>query len=752
MPLSPVNPKTWRNDARSKVTGRTRFAGDLEVVGLLHAAPVYTDEVHADVLGIETAMAEAAPGVVRVLTARDVPGARACGPIIPDCPFFAEDRIRSHGDVVALVVAEDRAAALAAADLVEVKTGALPRVLDPEAAMESDAVLVHETRGSNVVNHHKVRRGDPEAGFAASAFVVEQEFETQRVEHAYLEPEVALCFPRPDGVMEIHASLQHPFSTRRVVARCLGVALTEVEVRGTPMGGGFGGKDDTASIVCARAALAARLTGRPVRLRYDREQSMRESYKRHPYRARYRMGVGEDGTIQAVEVSMIVDAGAYCSTTPWVTWRSTVQCCGPYRVENVKADVYGVYTNNVMCGAMRGFGSPQVNFCVEQLVDVAATKLGMSPVELRRRNRLRQGDTTITGQVLEGHTVSSGQVLDEVVEAIDFEAKLGRCSFGQATGDEHYGIGLALSYRGMSLGAEGTDFSSARIDVQFDGSILCESGIHENGQGSETAMILLVAEELGVDRERIRYRQPSTSTIPDGGPTVASRGTLMGGSAMVDAARKVRAQIAEVVASELGCEPGEVELRDDRVHGPNGSIAFEGAIDLMARAKRYPCAFGTYAGPPVDWREEDGQGRAYFTWVYGCQAVELTVNGKTGKVTLLNAVAAHDVGRAINPPMVEGQFYGGMAMGIGYALHEEVELEDGRIRNPNLDRYRIPRAKDLPEMRAILVENRDPQSLSGAKGVAEPTNELMAPAIANAIRRATGVRPCRLPIVVEGVR
>jgi len=746
--VPPVSAEAWRNDATAKVTGRTRFTADIKVPGLLHAAPVYSDCVHAEIRGLRTAEAEAAPGVVRVLTAADVLGANLSGPIIQDCPVFAADRIRSHGDVVALVVAEDRESAIRAASLVEVVAEELPAVLDPEEALASDAVLVHEGHGTNLVNHHKVRRGNPDEGFAASAFVIEHEFGTQLVEHAYLEPEVALCIPRADGVMEVHASLQHPYSTRRVVAGSLGVKLTEVEVRPAPMGGGFGGKDDTVSNVCARAALAARLLERPVSICYEREWSVRESYKRHPYKARYRLGVGDDGLMKAVEVRMVADSGAYCSVTPWVTWRSTVQCCGPYRVENVHADIYGVYTNNVFTGAMRGFGSPQVNFFVEQLVDMAAERCGISGVEFRRRNMLREGETTVTGQVLEGHTVSTGQVLDEVLEAFDFEAKLERCSFGRSEDDELYGVGLALSYRGMSLGAEGVDFCSAVVDVQFDGSILLESGIHENGQGSEAAMVLVLADELGVDRARIRYRQPSTSTIPDGGPTVASRGTLMGGSAVVDAARKIKRQVAAIVAPELGCDSEQVEFREDRVHGPDGSISFEEAIGHMARNKRHPYAFGSYAGPAVDWREMDGQGRAYFTWVYGCQAIELTVNRRTGKVRLIDAIAAHDVGRAINPEMLRGQFFGGMAMAIGYALHEEVDQVDGRIKNLNLDHYRIPRAKDVPRMQAIIVENPDRHSLSGAKGVAEPTNELMAPAIANAIYRATGVRHSRLPIRV----
>jgi len=712
--------------------------------------------VHAHVKEIRTAAAGAMPGVVRVITARDCPGSIRFGQIRQDYPMLVEETIRSHGDVVAIVVAESRAQAKAAAARVDVDAEALPALLDPDEALKAGAARVHQSEESNIVNHHKIRRGDIAKRFAESDFILEEEFATQRVEHAYIEPESALCVPRGDGVMEVYGSMQPPFSTRRCTAAMLGVALSEVEVRSVPVGGGFGGKDDTAAIVCARTALAARLTGRPVKMTYDREWSLRESYKRHPYRARYRMGVGVDGLIKAVEAHLVADAGAYCSTTPFVTWRSAVQCCGPYRVDAVHGDVYGVYTNNGFTGAMRGFGSPQVNFCIEQLIDMAAERAGIDPIEFRRRNMLAQGDETITGQPLDNHTVGLEHVLDRVVDEFDYADKLGRCSRGRPRprgrsrdADDLYGVGLAISYRGMSLGAEGMDFNAAIVNVQFDGSILLEVAVHENGQGAESTMVLILAEEMGVKPERIRYRQPSTSNIPDGGPTVASRATLMGGSAVVDAARKLKKRMAEILAPRLGCAPDAVRFEKDCVVGGTESLSFDEAVHLLFVEKEFPYAFGEFKAPTVDWDEATGSGRAYFTYVYGCQAVELVVNAKTGKVTLLGAAAAHDVGRAINPPMVLGQFYGGMAMGIGYALHEEVLLDEGRVTNLNLDTYRIPRARDLPEMKGLIVENTDPNSLSGAKGVAEPTIELMAPAIANALYNATGKRYHRLPMKVE---
>jgi CO/xanthine dehydrogenase Mo-binding subunit len=744
--MDELKEKAWRNDAAAKVTGRARFTDDLKLPGLLHAVPVYADFVHARLLGMDTAAATRSRGVVRVITVRDVPGRNRCGQILKDIHVLVDDKIRYHGDVAAVVVAESRAQAIAAARRVRFRAEPLPEVLDPEAALAPGAPLVHEEHGTNLIHRHVIRKGEAAHGFAESAFVVEQDFRTPFVEHAYLEPESALCLVRPDGVIEVRGSMQHPYSTRRFVAEFLGLSLARVEIVGTAMGGGFGGKDDTAALVCARTALAALLTGRPVKMTYDREWSMRESYKRHPYRMRYRMGIGADGLIRAVQCRIVADGGAYCSTSPWVTWRSTVQCCGPYVVPHVDGEVLSVYTNHVFTGAMRGFGSPQINFAVEQLVEMAAQAAGLPGVEFRRRNMIRQGSTTVTGQVLEGHTVSMSQVFERVLAESNYEDKLRHCSRGQGEGD-YYGIGLAMSYRGVSIGAEGTDCCAAVVSVQFDGSVLLEVGIHENGQGAESAMILLLADELGVDRDCVVYRQPSTSAVPDSGTTVASRATIMGGGAVSCAAAALRLQMAGAVAADLGCRPEEVRFARGCLTAPGGrSVGFVEAAQRLYRDQKYPYALGIFPAPRVDWDESCGQGRAYFTWVYGCQAVELSVSRRTGRIRLLNAWAAHDVGRAVNRAALVGQFYGGMAMGAGYGLFEEVAMTGGRLRSLNYDTYRIPRSTDLPEMTAIIIENRDPLSPSGAKSIGEPANELMAPAIANAYFHATGRRRCELPV------
>jgi CO/xanthine dehydrogenase Mo-binding subunit len=409
--------------------------------------------------------------------------------------------------------------------------------------------------------------------------------------------------------------------------------------------------------------------------------------------------------------------------------------------------MHGVYTNSVFTGAFRGFGSPQMNFVVEQMVERAAEKAGISEIEFRRRNMVRQGDRTITGQVLEGHVVSLEQVLEKALLESGYEEKRRRSTFGKPVSGELYGIGLALSYRGMSLGAEGKDFCNAIVNVQFDGSVLLEVAVHENGQGSESAMIELLSQELGIARERIRYRRGSTSAIPDGGTTVASRATLMGGGAVCRAAKELKKVFRDNLADHFGCAPELIEIADDRVRGPQGpGLGFEEAVRLLFLEQSYPYAFGVFQAPQVSWDEETGQGKAYFTWVYGCQVAELKVDAASGKVTLLNSYAVHDVGRVVNPGMLLGQCFGGMVMGMGYALLEEVVEKDGVIVHLNLDRNLLMRSRDVPEMNAFFVENHDPQSPSGAKGIGEPAMELMAPAIANALYAATGKRFNHLPL------
>ncbi len=745
-----------RNDGYGKVTGRARYADDFVFPGMVHCVPVYSDYVHALLRAVHTAAAEGAEGVAGVYTAADVPGDLTYGQIVRDYPILAGDRIRSSGDVIAVVAAETREEALRAAELVTVDAEELPAVFGPEEALADGAPLLYPERETNLVVHHKIRKGNAREEIENCHLILEEEFTTGFFEHAYMEPEGAVCVPRDDGVLEIMGSLQFPSSTRKFVCAYLGLPFSEVEVVSHAVGGSFGGKDDTASAVCARAALAAYHLKRPAKIIYDREWSMRESYKRPSYRLRYRMGFDAEGKLRAVVCRGTADSGAYTSTVPWSTWRATVQCCGPYTVDHVHTDIYGAATNNVFTGAFRGFGSPPVNFAVEQCMDIAAERLSMTPQEIRAVNMVRQGSETITGQKLDNHTVSMDEVMEAALSASSYADKVSRCSFGRndeaEKKDELYGIGFAVSYRGASIGAEGKDFACCIVNCQFDGSILLETGIWENGQGAQQAMITILARQLSVDPARIRYVRSTTSSVPDSGTTVASRGTLMGSGAICDAVEKLQNLIAETLASELGCPPPEVRFENDRILGRDTELAWDEAMTRMYDRRVYPFAFGSFQAPEISWDEEIGCGDPYFTYVYSCQVAEVAVDPGSGDVRLLGITAAHDIGKAVNPPMLRGQIFGGAAQGLGMALTENLRYENGRIRSLNYNSYRIPRTVDVPEIVPVIIENPDPVTAFGCKGIGEPALEITAPAIANALYRATGKRFRSLPLTAGPVK
>ncbi len=738
----------WRNDGVAKVTGKAKYADDIKLYGMLHCVPVYSDQVHAEIKSIVCGKAELSEGVVKVITASDIPGVKKFGQIRKDYSLLAEDKIRYEGDVIALIVADSLEHAMQAIPKIEVTYQPLTAILSPEEASK-DEVLIHEVYGSNLINHHKVRKGDAKSAFAECDLILEDHYESNFVEHGYLEAEAAVCQVRDDGVIEVYGSMQHPFSTRRFTAAMLGKKLSEIEVITIPMGGGFGGKDDTAAIVCARTALASLLCNRPVKMTYTREWSIKESYKRHPYKMDYKVGI-KAGKIHALECNIIADGGAYTSVSPWVTWRSTVQCGGPYIIPHVYTDVKSFYTNNVYTGAFRGFGSPQVNFAIEQIVEIIAEKLGKDAIEFRKENMLRQNSITVSQQKLDNHIVSLDQVLDKVIKESDYFNKIKKVSYGKSHNSKLYGIGLAMSYRGCSLGAEGKDFTSAIINVQFDGSILLEVSIHENGQGSETAMMKILQEELGVSFSKIRYRRSSTSQIPDGGTTVASRGTLMGGGALMDAIKKLKVIINNVIAPHLGCQPNEIIYLNDTLNSPQGkSISWEEAMSIMYQNCTYPYAFGSFEAPAVTWDEECGAGKAYFTYVYSAQVAEIEIDTDRKNLKVLNIYAVHDIGKAINNGLLSGQIYGGIVQGLGMALKENLIIKDGHIITDNFNKYRIYRANELPRIHDFVLENPDPNTPSGAKGIGEPALEIISPAIANAIYRASGQRMKKLPMLLE---
>ncbi|MFH1652897.1 MAG: xanthine dehydrogenase family protein molybdopterin-binding subunit [Pseudomonadota bacterium] len=742
-----------RVDAYEKVTGKAIYADDINLDGMLYAAQLYSEYPFAKVENIDITEVSKADGVEAILLAKDVPGKlQACG-VIWDHFVLVTDKVRYMGDVLAVVVAQSEAKARDALKLINVKYSPLPPLTDPQEALKDSSPRIHVER-DNIVSSFKVRTGDAVKTFEKCEHKIEREFETSFIEHAYMEPESAVAIPNPDGSVTVYSSTQHPFSVRKVVAAVCDLPLSSVQIIQTTLGGGFGGKDDTIALVSARTALAAIKTQKPVKITLKREESFRESYKRHPFKAKYKVGIDKAGKIQAMVVDLTADSGPYCSTSPFVIWRPTVQCTGPYKVKNVHCDTRAVYTNNTYTGAMRGFGTPQSTFIIESTIDECAKELGIDPWEFRKQNFFRQNETTHTKQKLNKHKVSIEEVVDQALTRFKWNEKFKNVSLGKPDANgNYYGVGFACSYRGVSLGAEGNDFCSAVVKIMEDGSILLESGVSENGQGLKTVMTTLLAGELGIDSSKITFVDTDTSSVPDGGPTVASRGTLVGGNAVIDAATRIKKIMRPHIAEMIG-KSDDYRYKDGKIIHPKNckSVTFEEAVKKCYQNKHYLHAVGLWKGPDVSWDEDTGHGNAYFTYVYGCQAVELSIDGKSGKVDVQKVVAAHDVGKAINPEMALGQIFGGIVMGLGFALMEKVEHKDGVIQNLNFNTYRIPKSTDIPEMEAILVENPDSHGPWGAKSLGEPTNELMGAAVANAVYYALGKRIYELPITVENIK
>jgi len=698
------------------------------------------------------------PGVRAVLTAADLPAARCFGTVVKNLPVLVSDRVRFYGDALAIVAADEPCQAAAAAQAIEVEYEDLPGVFDPQDALKPPAPELHPNAATselqNVCARHHVTKGDLQAGMADADVILERTFRTSTIEHAYLEPEAVLAECTEDGGVRVTGSIQNIFSTRRAMSEVLKLDLARITVKHAALGGSFGGKDEVMTQMACRASLLAQATGRPVKMVYTREESMCQSYKRHPYVLHYCLGAKKDGQLTAIEARIVADAGAYASMSPFVTWRSTVQATGPYECAHVSVEVLATYTNNVYTGAMRGFGSPQVNFAIESLIDELAEQLKIDPLALRKKIIFRDGSITSTGQPLPPG-VSLDQVLTRATDRAQWTAlreEITRDNETRTNGRRR-GLGLACSYRGVSLGAEGVDAAGALVSVQTDGSVLVSIGLTDMGQGVSSTMALIAAEVLGIDVSRVKFFPVHTGRVPDSGPTVASRSTIMGGQATKKAAEKVRDELLAVAAEPLGTPAADLRMSRGRVVSGAGSqsLPFDEVVARAFAAGRPLFAFGWHRAPHTSWDEKRGCGEAYFTFVYGANVAEVEVDTDTGRVEVKRVVAVHDVGRAISPAMVRSQVYGGVVMGMGYGLLEDYLQEQGVPVVRNLDEYLLPTLMDTPEIDVDIVENPDSAGPFGAKSIGEPATELAAPAIVNAIAHATGRRTLTLPADLETV-
>ncbi len=731
-----------RPDARAKVTGEAIFAADLYFENMLHAKILRSTHAHARIVRIDTAKARALPGVAAVLTAEDIPGARTHGTIRADWPTLCWDKVRYTGDALALVAAETEAIAEHAVSLIEVDYEPLPAVFSPQQAQAPDAPIVHENTPGNLLKHIRVRKGDAKSAFGQSDIVVAEHYRTPFIEHAYLEPEAGVAVPGGDGRITVHVGSQIPFEDRRQVAEALAVPEEDVRIVQTAVGGAFGGKEDIT--VQIPAALLARATGRPVKLVFSREESIRVHPKRHATTIWLQVGATKDGELTAVEATIWGDAGAYASLSEPVMTRTATHVAGPYQVPNVKVDCYAVYTNNPPAGAMRGFGVPQAIFAIESTMDILAEKLGVHPLELRRRNALRVGSITATGQLLR-ESVGLLETVNRVDAAV---LELGQQVLVPSGPDRRRDWGFACCLKNVGLGEGLPDTAGAAVQLTDQGAAIVRIGAAEVGQGLVGIAAQIASEVLGVPYPRVRVLVGDTDHTLDGGPTVASRQTFITGNAVRYAALKVREQLATAVAEALGVAPDDLTFLPGRVAAVDGRNVPLPEAMAMAKSKGHRLSAEHVYKPPATTPLGE-PGDDHFAYGFATQAALVEIDIRTGKVEVLRVIAAHDVGRTINPRAIAGQMEGGVAMGVGFALSEELKVREGIVENVDLARYRTPRVGQVPEIVPIIIEAEAAEGPFGAKGVGEITSIPTAPAIINAIYRATTVRVTELPATAE---
>lgn len=747
-PLHVIGRPLARPDATDKVTGAAPYTDDLTFEGMLHARVKRAEVPHAIVRHIDASKARDLPGVAAVLTAKDIPGEHNHGLVIFDWPSLVGvgERVRYVGDALAIVAAETRELATQALELIEVELEPQPVISDPVQARQPDSQSLHE-RG-NLLKHIKVRKGDMELGFAQADVILEHTYHTAITDHAFMEPECSLARPLPDGRMEIYVGSQIPYQDRHQIARTFGWSEDRVRVIGQLMGGGFGGKEDIAGQI--HAALLANATGRPVKLLYDRHESLLAHPKRHATQIRLKMGAKRDGGLTAIETELYGDTGAYASLGEKVMTRATTHSAGPYEVPHCRADCYAMYTNNPPAGAFRGFGVTQSAFAIESLMDTLAETLGIDPVDLRRKNALRLGSITNTGQ-----TLYESVGLIDCIDRVDAEMRrrVDGNPFVARPDPSHPCLirawGFAAGYKNTGLGGGAPDKARAEVELFEDGMLEARSSSAELGQGLVTVMQMITAEEFKLSPDRVRVLVMDTDLTPDGGPTTASRQTFVTGNAVRLAAVALREGMARTLAERFDQPPEQIRFSEGLAYVNGHRVPLGEVVGMMKAEGRTPRALYEYWAPETKPLGQDGD--MHFAFSFGVQAAEVEVDRRTGEVKVLTIIAATDVGKVINPLGLIGQVEGGVMMGLGNALTEHFIVENGVPFSDRMARYRMPSIVHTPEIVVINVEHQAASGPYGAKGVGEIVSIPTTPAITNAIYNAVGVRIDRLPVDQEQI-
>jgi xanthine dehydrogenase D subunit len=734
-----------RPDGVPKVQGRFAFGSDLWAEGMLWGATLRSPHPYARIRSIDLAAAWKVPGVRAVVTADDVPGALTYGLEHRDQPVFARDVVRYAGEPVAAVAADHPETARRAVAAIRVDYEPLPPLTDPEAA--ADAPAIHPD--GNVFRHVRIRHGNAEA---TGDVVVDGFYEVGMQDQAFLGPEAGLAVPDDDRAgVELYISTQWLHVDRDQVADCLGLPRDRVRLTLAGVGGAFGAREDVSLQV--HVCLLALRTGRPVKMMYGREESFFGHVHRHPARMWYRHHADRTGRLVKVEARILLDGGAYTSSSRAVIANASCFAAGPYRVPNAVIDGYAVRTNNPPCGAMRGFGAVQNCFAHEAQMDKLATALAIDPVDLRLLNALAPGDTLVTGQVIRGaapvaeviRRCAASPVPSPVPARSDAgeDAFLARPGGTGRTADPHHirrGVGLAVGFKNLLFSEGFDDFSTARVRIE-DGVVTVHTACAEVGQGFVTLAQQITREVLGLDDVVVA---PADTAVGSAGSTSASRQTWMSGGAVERACRDVLAAIVAVTAARHDVDAADLALRDDRV------VSTDGRVDVRMRdavAGKVFEATHEYHHDPTQPLDDNGQGNAHVSFAFAAHRAVVDVDPELGLVRVVEIATAQDVGRVLNPLQAVGQIEGGIAQGVGLAVMEEMVIAGGMIMNPSFTDYLLPTALDMPEVTiAALIEEPEPGAPFGAKGIGEPPTVSSTAAVASALRAATGLELARVPI------
>jgi CO/xanthine dehydrogenase Mo-binding subunit len=742
--MKTVGKSEIRKDAYNKVTGAALYAADLVQqdtnIGVLVRSPHHS----ARILRIDIEAARSMPGVLAVLTCNDVSGSIYHGNFIPDQPVLAKEVVRHLGEPVVLVVAQSRMIAEQACAKVLVEYEVLDPVFDPQLALDPNSPKVHPN--GNLVTHFDIEDGSVVDGFKAADVIIEDVFSSPRVSPGYMEPENSLAYWEDDTLV-VWVSSQHPFVDRAVISEVLGLPLTQVRVKSAAIGGAFGGKEDAQIPVLA--ALGAWAVKGPVRVVNNRHESFQAHPKRHPAKLHFKIGATSDGIITALEAIVFLDTGAYASLGPAVAGNLTEMVQGSYYFPNLHVETFLTYTNSPMSGAMRGFGSPQAQFALESIMDMLANKLGISPLELRRKNILKPGSKMFTRVVMNNSALALPLILDKAEEIIT------RWHKKAIKPGNMVGFGVALGCQPMGLGKGVLDELTNRVVWQPDGSVLVYLGADELGQGLMAAAEQMTAEALGLPYEKVFSVPPDTMISPIGHVTCASRITYMVGNSLLKASEALVESLLDHATVMLGVEREELTYSEGMIIKSDGQkVPVTEFIGRLAEDNVLLSADATFSFP---YPEETTPthlpiGIPHVMFYFGANVVRVEVDQELGKVNVTDIAAIHDVGKVINRAGVEGQIEGGVSMGLGFALYEEMFLKSSGHWVDGFTEYLIPTIMDMPmNLETIILEVPEASGPFGAKGIGEVTLVPTAPAIANAIADALGVRLTEAPMTPERI-